>query len=188
MKFTIRLKGGLGSGHHGHKGIPGHHGGSLPSGSLASAIVDRPRVLPDTNYVKLSEGTSFYHVTRLDNLEDIMSKGLLSSSKVAKNSNDNLVEWAVDHPVDGVFLGSFGQAQALMDQFEGTADDSAVMLDVYLPKGTIIYQDPMMPESSIQVEGDIPVRRIRKLTADYKPYKDFAQERIDTAKWKLYKE
>ncbi|MFA5035683.1 MAG: zeta toxin family protein [Candidatus Izemoplasmatales bacterium] len=35
MKYIIRLKGGEGSGHHGHKGIPGHHGGSLPSGSSA---------------------------------------------------------------------------------------------------------------------------------------------------------
>jgi len=188
MKFIIRLKGGAGSGNHGHKGIPGHQGGSLPQGSSASTVTKRPRVLPGTNYTKLAVGTDFYHVTRLDNLEEIKRSGLLSSSKVAKNSNDNMVEWTVDHPVDGVFLGSFGQAQALMDQFEGTADDSAVMFSVYLPKGTLIYQDPLMPESSIQVEGDIPVRRIRVLSADYKPYKDFAQERINTAKWKLHKE
>lgn len=38
--FTIRLKGGTGSGHHGHKGIPGHQGGSLPADSSASAIGD----------------------------------------------------------------------------------------------------------------------------------------------------
>ncbi|MFA5035667.1 MAG: hypothetical protein WC479_00620 [Candidatus Izemoplasmatales bacterium] len=37
MKFTIRLKGGAGSGHHGHRGIPGHHGGSLPRDGQASA-------------------------------------------------------------------------------------------------------------------------------------------------------
>jgi predicted ABC-type ATPase len=36
MKYMIRLKGGEGSGHHGHKGIPGHHGGSLPRGSSAA--------------------------------------------------------------------------------------------------------------------------------------------------------
>ncbi|MFA5035668.1 MAG: hypothetical protein WC479_00625 [Candidatus Izemoplasmatales bacterium] len=38
MKFTLRLKGGLGSGHYGHKGRPGHQGGSLPEGSSASAV------------------------------------------------------------------------------------------------------------------------------------------------------
>ena len=32
MNYKIRLKGGVGSGHHGHKGIPGHRGGSLPRG------------------------------------------------------------------------------------------------------------------------------------------------------------
>ena len=29
-EYRIRLKGGPGSGHYGHKGIPGHQGGSLP--------------------------------------------------------------------------------------------------------------------------------------------------------------
>lgn len=37
-KLILRLKGGPGSGHFGHKGIPGHKGGSLPAGSSASAI------------------------------------------------------------------------------------------------------------------------------------------------------
>lgn len=32
MRYFIRLKGGPGSGHFGHKGIPGHRGGSLPRG------------------------------------------------------------------------------------------------------------------------------------------------------------
>lgn len=37
-KFTaiVVLKGGPGSGHHGHKGIPGHQGGSLPRGESAA--------------------------------------------------------------------------------------------------------------------------------------------------------
>jgi hypothetical protein len=33
-ELIIQLKGGVGSGFHGHKGIPGHQGGSLPSGSI----------------------------------------------------------------------------------------------------------------------------------------------------------
>lgn len=40
MKLTIRLKGGPGSGNHGHKGIPGHQGGSLPRGE--SNFVSHP--------------------------------------------------------------------------------------------------------------------------------------------------
>jgi hypothetical protein len=34
MKFIIRMKGGSGSGNFGHEGIPGHIGGSAPSGSM----------------------------------------------------------------------------------------------------------------------------------------------------------
>jgi hypothetical protein len=42
-KLTIRLKGGSGSGNHGHKGIPGHRGGSLPQGSESSGITEQQR-------------------------------------------------------------------------------------------------------------------------------------------------
>lgn len=35
-KFFIKLKGGLGSGNHGHAGIPGKHGGSAPKGGGGS--------------------------------------------------------------------------------------------------------------------------------------------------------
>ncbi|MFA5036557.1 MAG: hypothetical protein WC479_05220 [Candidatus Izemoplasmatales bacterium] len=41
--LTIRLKGGAGSGNHGHKGIPGHRGGSLPQGSHSSGIDEQAR-------------------------------------------------------------------------------------------------------------------------------------------------
>ena len=37
-KLTIRLKGGAGSGFHGHKGRPGEQGGSLPEGSSSSNV------------------------------------------------------------------------------------------------------------------------------------------------------
>ena len=37
---VVILKGGAGSGHHGHKGIPGHQGGSLPKGTASSVIPD----------------------------------------------------------------------------------------------------------------------------------------------------
>lgn len=36
MKLTFRLKGGAGSGHRGHAGIPGHQGGSLPGAGVSS--------------------------------------------------------------------------------------------------------------------------------------------------------
>jgi hypothetical protein len=53
---TVVLKGGAGSGHHGHKGIPGHQGGSLPRGASAAkktreAMIlanDLPKALQDS--------------------------------------------------------------------------------------------------------------------------------------------
>lgn len=49
MKFTIRLKGGPGSGHFGHKGRPGQEGGSLPRdlssyGGSYSDLGDMPEI------------------------------------------------------------------------------------------------------------------------------------------------
>ena len=38
MRYTIRLKGSAGSGHFGHKGRPGHQGGSLPRDESSSTI------------------------------------------------------------------------------------------------------------------------------------------------------
>lgn len=40
--YTIRFKGGAGSGFHGHKGIPGHRGGSLPREGSSAGINDYP--------------------------------------------------------------------------------------------------------------------------------------------------
>ena len=37
MKITFRFKGGEGSGHFDHEGIPNHRGGSLPEGENRSS-------------------------------------------------------------------------------------------------------------------------------------------------------
>jgi predicted ABC-type ATPase len=38
MRYILRLKGGPGSGHYNHRGIPGHKGGSLPRGAHQGTI------------------------------------------------------------------------------------------------------------------------------------------------------
>lgn len=64
MRFTIRLKGGAGSGHFGHKGIPGHKGGSLPRDGSASAIsskrsnTDTKSVVPKTEVLDFSRSAA----------------------------------------------------------------------------------------------------------------------------------
>jgi hypothetical protein len=176
---TVVVKGGPGSGFSGHAGRPGQVGGS------AADAAGRPRVLPDSMYAKLPVGTNFYHVSPAANAKEIESGGLLSSSKVARNSSAGLVDWKVDHPVDGVFLASWGQAKAIVDQFAQEGAESTIF-EVYIPKGTTVFQDPIMLESSLMVEGDIPARRIRSLPKGYKPPKNNAQTVLDNMKWKKY--
>jgi hypothetical protein len=70
MKFTIRLKGGAGSGHYGHKGIPGHKGGSLPRGGSASADTT------GSNSYKTSRGNAISVVQRGTQISDKLSRKL----------------------------------------------------------------------------------------------------------------
>jgi len=53
-KNIVVLKGGPGSGHFGHKGIPGHQGGSLPSDSLYTSVLT-DAVVNYTNLVDYSK-------------------------------------------------------------------------------------------------------------------------------------
>lgn len=54
--WQIRTLGGAGSGHHGHKGIPGHRGGSLPKGA--------------------SGGLQLFHGGRSTIVDSVLSEGL----------------------------------------------------------------------------------------------------------------
>lgn len=72
MKLTIRFKGGPGSGHYGHKGIPGHKGGSLPRGESASSV-------PSNNKLMWRESDS------IRDLEDELIGEMKRSGKKFKN-------------------------------------------------------------------------------------------------------
>ena len=61
MKLAFRLKGGPGSGHRDHKGIPNHQGGSLPA---------------DKSPVAKSAGTLVHRGMGLDKISNIMSEGI----------------------------------------------------------------------------------------------------------------
>lgn len=67
MKATIRFKGGPGSGHHGHRGIPGQRGGSLPGvggDSVATVAVN---------------SKTWYHKTTAEGREGILQEGYRKS-------------------------------------------------------------------------------------------------------------
>lgn len=48
--MKIRFKGGPGSGHHGHRGIPGHRGGSLPETGSSNMLPPEQRVWQGESY------------------------------------------------------------------------------------------------------------------------------------------
>jgi hypothetical protein len=63
-KLTIRLKGGVGSGNHGHKGRPGEVGGSAPKGSSASAAVDNSSDVMSPNEIVSAARSSIKLLSR----------------------------------------------------------------------------------------------------------------------------
>jgi hypothetical protein len=95
MKFTIRLKGGAGSGHHGHKGILGHQGGSLPKGDLSSAdVVDYSDVPVITKLSQLSKsrgGSKGYW---------IMQDGTMIDGRLGKDGwhEDSMIDLSKKNP------------------------------------------------------------------------------------------
>lgn len=142
----IAIKAGQGRGNWGHSGRPGKVGGSGPStgGGTASA--------------KLPTPVDAYHVTYRDVLPGIMKDGLKPTSEVGVSRG--IVGTVESYDIDGVFVANAAQAMVLYDRFKENGDDP-VLLSVYLPKGTTVYEDQLMPESSLVVPGRIPKRRVR---------------------------
>ena len=95
MKFTIRLKGGIGSGHFGHKGRPGEQGGSLPKGE--SAYITQQPADKDVQVVlsKITRQWKGYMTIfrqtdlRSEAFDKIISKLLLDGNIEKKESRNN---------------------------------------------------------------------------------------------------
>jgi hypothetical protein len=100
VKLVLRLKGGTGSGHYGHQGRPGKHGGSLPgvgsnplySGTSSSSSrrnTRRDELMDESDSIK-------EEYRRLRALEDRTTnkKQLISIRKMIKELNARQVELA----------------------------------------------------------------------------------------------
>jgi hypothetical protein len=155
---VVLCKGGSGSGNFGHEGRPGEVGGSGEGGDSGRSLAK----------VKLGHAETLYHVTTRDNLEGIKKEGLKRSSISAQFSHMSGTE---EYETDGVFLANAGQAKVLMSQFKDNGQDP-VLLEVYLKKGTELVSDPLMPESSVVVPGDISARVIREVASGVKLYNE----------------
>ena len=75
-KATIKLKGGEGSGHFDHAGIPDHHGGSLPSDDKSSGIAPAwsqvDRILESGKYDNFKSGDMKSYVSK--HVNELMNK------------------------------------------------------------------------------------------------------------------
>jgi hypothetical protein len=101
-----------------------------------------------------------YHITYAENIESIKKQGLRPTSEVGVNS----ALAGIEYEMDGVFVANVTQAKILYDRFADEGVDAAI-LEIYLPKGTVVYEDPLMPESSLIVER-VPAKNIRVVTRD----------------------
>jgi hypothetical protein len=128
---TVVLKGGAGSGNHGHKGIPGHQGGSLPQGSSASAVTASQ--INYDNVENLLKNNSFANFDKssdkLNYVSDYGNKlskslGMSTSVKVISDADFNEKVKNVKISRDAAMLG--GGASAI------TAGYSSVSNTVYL--------------------------------------------------------
>jgi len=78
-KVIVRLKGGSGSGHHGHAGRPGKIGGSLPG-----------KAIPKGKTKKASLFDNKYDETNIKVLQTRVKAGLVSESGLKKFTTDAL--------------------------------------------------------------------------------------------------
>jgi hypothetical protein len=78
----------------------------------------------------------------------------------AKEVGSYAVEGPEDYTVDGVFVGNAEQIKVLYKRFLNEGENP-IVLEVYLPKQTVVYEDELMPESSLIVKGSIAPRNIR---------------------------
>ncbi|MFA5036563.1 MAG: hypothetical protein WC479_05250 [Candidatus Izemoplasmatales bacterium] len=96
--YGIKLKGGAGSGNHGHKGIPGHRGGSLPQGSSVSdsstfdesvpSDVETGKPLSDVKAVKKAKVFLDAMYLNVEYDEDLKSAAAYLSNKYLGTSLD----------------------------------------------------------------------------------------------------
>jgi len=107
MKLRLRFKGGPGdpgSGHHGHRGIPGHHGGSLPGkgggGAVGKPSVKKKPVVTIKPKEPTVEGMSpgFLHITEADS--DIVREHIEDLNKFPPKLHAEVEKW-----IDGVYIG-----------------------------------------------------------------------------------
>lgn len=105
MKFTIRLKGGKGSGHHGHAGRPGKLGGSVAGHGGVSGGVGSTRTLFSSDKYRVTvKDKGDYDEATLEGFEDGMWKhyanantSVYAMNKKKKYNDSELISDVIDN-------------------------------------------------------------------------------------------
>lgn len=107
-----------------------------------------------TSYLKLrcaclAFGMTLFHTTPEENVESIKHSGL---RPIAGSVPKPIVGKPNDYPVDGVFLGNFAAAHRLSQDWSKAQGRPYAILEIHLAKGTVVYDDPVMPGESVIVD------------------------------------
>lgn len=125
MKVIIRFKGGAGSGHHGHQGIPGQRGGSLPGsgGTLDFSGYDVDHRAREWN------DAAKYVAQQLDSLIDGPSN-LSRASEKALHDYSQKDFYSINRA-----LRRGDKPSTQVKRIDQAIDDSVVKSDVYVYRG-----------------------------------------------------
>jgi len=129
MKFTLRFKGGPGSGHFGHKGRKGQQGGSLPRGESSGGVVARQTydsssksVVSDKEHDKLVKAGYFKSAQFYDKQAMLRPSSATGRRMVANYSFPYRLNMIVDKRGDGMWHGEInldGSINDLMSAMPG---------------------------------------------------------------------
>lgn len=132
-------KGGPGSGHHGHRGVPGQRGGSSPGGMSGSQLAlmgakgwEKFSDEKKAEFLEIMKHIPTAHVPTSDEIEvngkklDRKGEGLCGIYYPEKEKmilhEDNLTEWTLAHE-----MGHYGYFNGFKDRLYGSALESASM-------------------------------------------------------------
>ena len=111
--------------------------------------------------LKIKTPLNAYHITYSNNVESIKLKGLRPWSESGTNTAQGDIG---EYSIDGVFLANASQAQIIYSRMLEESEGSGIsIIEAYLPKGTLIFEDKLMPESSIIVKS-IPSNHVNEIT------------------------
>ena len=142
--YVITIKGGPGSGHHGHAGVPGQLGGSAPGGGVGFGI----SVATSGGYTRADEGCELItDCSGLDELDDSYLEW--TNARIDDGSAYDIVDYTTTHSLelnDNLRKGNedeIEQSEYLGDTMSGI--DHALG-KASVPQDMVVYRTGFLPQ------------------------------------------